>query len=41
MGIAIAAFHWSAAEFWSSTPHEFFAAYEQWLQLLKLQRPNL
>lgn len=28
MGIAAAAFHWSPAEFWASTPHEYWAAYE-------------
>lgn len=36
MGLAAAAFHWSAAAFWASTPHEFFAAYESWLELLPL-----
>lgn len=37
MGIAIAAFHWTAEQFWRSTPHEFYAGYEQWLKLIELQ----
>jgi hypothetical protein len=28
MGLAVALFHWTPAEFLASTPHEFFAAYE-------------
>jgi len=28
MGLAAVSFHWTPAEFRSSTPHEFFAAYE-------------
>jgi len=28
MGLAAAAFHWTAAEFRAATPHEWFAAYE-------------
>ena len=28
MGLAAAAFHWSPAVFWDSTPHEFAAAIE-------------
>jgi hypothetical protein len=38
MGLAIAAFHWSAAEFWASTPHEFYAAYETYREMNK--RPD-
>jgi hypothetical protein len=30
MGIAAAAFHWTAADFRAATPHEFFAAFEVW-----------
>ncbi|WP_084691205.1 phage tail assembly chaperone [Sphingomonas sp. SRS2] len=28
MGIAILDLHWSADQFWNSTPHEFFSAVE-------------
>lgn len=30
MGIASAALGWTAAEFWASTPHEFWAGFEAW-----------
>jgi hypothetical protein len=30
MGFAANAFHWTAAAFWQSTPHEYWAAYEMW-----------
>ncbi len=36
MGLAGAAFHWTAADFWAATPHEFFAVYESWIELLPL-----
>lgn len=35
MGLACAAFHWSPAQFWRSTPHEFFAAYEAYREMNK------
>lgn len=38
MGIAAVGFHWNAREFYAATPHEFFAAFEQWQELLKLQQ---
>lgn len=28
MGLAVAAFYWTPDTFWSSTPHELFAAIE-------------
>jgi len=28
MGLALARYRWSADQFWQSTPHEFFAAFE-------------
>lgn len=28
MGLAAYAFHWTATEFWASTPHEFWSAFE-------------
>jgi hypothetical protein len=37
MGIALAAFGWTAQQYFDATPHEFFAAYETWQSLLKLQ----
>lgn len=37
MGIARAFFGWSVDEFLESTPHEFFAAFEQWEDHLRLQ----
>lgn len=30
MGLAAAAFHWTPNTYWSSTRHEYFAAYEAW-----------
>jgi len=30
MGMAQAALHWSAEQYWASTPHEFWAAIEAW-----------
>lgn len=37
MGMAAAMLHWTPPQFWQSTPHEFFAAYEQAMSLLRLQ----
>jgi hypothetical protein len=28
MGLACAAFHWTPAQFWAATPHEWWASYE-------------
>jgi hypothetical protein len=33
MGLAAAALHWPASEFWASTPHEFFAGFEVWREM--------
>lgn len=33
MGLAAAAFNWSAAQFWASTAHEYWAAYEIWREM--------
>jgi hypothetical protein len=41
MGIAIAGFHWTPADFWNATPHEFYPAYYQWVENLKLIQPNV
>lgn len=30
MGIAAAALGWRPSEYWASTPHEFWAAFEGW-----------
>ena len=30
MGVAAAALGWTAAEFWASTPHEYWAGFEAW-----------
>lgn len=30
MSFAAAALHWRPSEFWSATPHEFWAAVEGW-----------
>jgi hypothetical protein len=38
MGIAAALLHWDATTFFRSTPHEFFAAYEEGMNLLRLQQ---
>jgi hypothetical protein len=40
MGIAGAEWGWSANQFWHSTPHEFFAAYEVWTQMLRVRQPQ-
>jgi hypothetical protein len=37
MGLAAAAFHWSPAEFYGATAHEFFAAYEA---MREMNRPD-
>jgi hypothetical protein len=33
MGLAAAALGWRASEWWSATPHEFWAAFEGWKAL--------
>jgi hypothetical protein len=33
MGFAANAFHWTPAAFSAATPHEYFAAYEVWLEM--------
>jgi len=35
MGQAAAAFHWSPFEFWRSTSHEWWAAYEAYRDMHK------
>lgn len=33
IGFAANVFHWSASEFFASTPHEYFSAYAMWREM--------
>ncbi len=40
LGLAIALFYWTPAEFWASTPYEFFAAIDARLEIMNGTDPE-
>lgn len=37
MGFAVAGLHWRPGDFWSATPHEFWAAHESYVKMNKVE----
>jgi hypothetical protein len=40
MGIAGAAWGWTAAQFMASTPHEYWATYEVWSEMNRVEKED-